>query len=453
MSTSLTLAGKEQLSRLWHLLTDPSAQVTVPDDQRKARILSTMLLIALPLAFGGVVAPLIVSGVPDLTQVPEFWFAVISCLILLIAYAFSRTAFYQLGALIAIVSTWIIVFLVLWLTPAKNQFGFFYLVVPVLLSGVFLSMRTTIIVAVINILGMYVFVFLSPDVTLIDISVSISFNLIMYPLMFLAFQQRALLETQRQKQNQEEELQAESLRMELDKERQLGELRNQFMTMISHEFRTPLATILSSSQILERYRDRMDYQKQMGYFNIISEQVHRLTHMIEDVLLLSRLAAGQIHLELANQNVVNFSRAIIGGMRVEPERIQLKVQGSDEIVYFDPTALEAILKKLLSNAVKYSANDSVVEVDLAPSKHGLHIVVGDHGIGIPPDDQVHLYEHFHRGSNISNIPGTGLGLSIVKHYVDLMQGQITVTSELDRGTTFEVNLPCPSSSNKPHTAQ
>lgn len=230
----------------------------------------------------------------------------------------------------------------------------------------------------------------------------------------------------------------------LQKERELSDLKSRFVSMTSHEFRTPLTTIQSSAELLERYRDRFSPEKQLTHLHRIQIAVDRMTQMLNDILILGKAEAGKLEFNPAPVDLVQFCRTLV-------EDLQLAVKNQNALVFscqcqcipsnVDEKLLRQILTNLLSNAIKYSPSGSTIEFSLTGLNNQAIFKIQDQGIGIPPEDQAHLFESFHRAKNVGTIEGTGLGLAIVKQCVDLHRGEIIVESEVGQGTTFTVILP------------
>lgn len=245
--------------------------------------------------------------------------------------------------------------------------------------------------------------------------------------------------TQRRKAEQE-------TRNALAQQKELNELRSRFVAMTSHEFRTPLAAILSSAELLGHYGERMALQERQEVLRTIESSVHRMANMLDRVLMLERADAGMLEFKPDALEWAAWLEALI-------DDIQLQWKASKCVLRTDwsalPTAarvdeklLRHVFSNLLSNAFKYSPAGGEV-LFRAELRDGAQLVfeVLDHGIGIPEAEQGHLFESFHRASNVGNISGTGLGLSIVKSAVDLHGGHITVDSAPGRGSRFTVSLP------------
>ncbi|BAY19069.1 two-component sensor histidine kinase [Anabaenopsis circularis NIES-21] len=236
----------------------------------------------------------------------------------------------------------------------------------------------------------------------------------------------------------------QELRIALEKEKELNELKSRFVSMTSHEFRTPLSTILSSSELLEHYRYKWTEEKQITHLHRIQAAVKRINEMLNDVLVIGKAEAGKLEYRPTAFDLVAYCTHIIEEAQLNQNNrccIYFSSQYSSISCCMDEKLLGHILHNLLSNAIKYSPEGSTVKLTLA-CEHGQAILeIQDRGIGIPPEDLPHLFESFHRAKNVGNILGTGLGLAIVKKCIDIHQGIITVTSSLGVGTTFTVTLP------------
>jgi PAS domain S-box-containing protein len=243
-----------------------------------------------------------------------------------------------------------------------------------------------------------------------------------------------------------ERKQAEAeIRKALEKERELRELKSSFVSMVSHEFRTPLATILVAAELLEHYSDQWTQEKKLTYLRRIQSTVKQLTQLLSDVLLIGKTEAGKIEFNPAPLNLVQFCCELV-------EELQFGVNSNQHAINFvsececlnacmDKKLLRHIFSNLLSNAIKYSPADGSVNFELSCQRGEAIFEIKDEGIGIPLEDQQRLFESFHRASNVGEIPGTGLGLAIVKTAVELHHGKIVVNSEVGVGTTFTVTLP------------
>ncbi|HEY9599220.1 MAG TPA: PAS domain S-box protein, partial [Cyanophyceae cyanobacterium] len=230
----------------------------------------------------------------------------------------------------------------------------------------------------------------------------------------------------------------------LHKEKELSELKSRFVSMTSHEFRTPLTTILGSAELLKHYSHNWTEEKKLLHFDRIHATVRHLTHMLDDMLLIGKTESGRLEFNPTPMDVVEFCHRLVEEFRVS-DRNQHKIilinQGQSAIAGMDEKLLRHVLGNLLSNALKYSPIGTTVRFELMLRGGRAIFQIQDQGIGIPPEDQESLFEPFHRARNVGKISGTGLGLAIVKRTVDLQGGVITVSSEVGIGTTFRVSIP------------
>ena len=225
----------------------------------------------------------------------------------------------------------------------------------------------------------------------------------------------------------------------------LAELRSRFVSMASHEFRTPLTSILAASQSLVRYIERMSVEQRLDRLAKIESEVQHMTGLLDDVLTIGKADAGKLEFEPARVDLKHLCEEIVAEAQTTAaatQRLLLACAADLAPVMVDPKLVRRILGNLLTNAVKYSPMDATVSCDVAV--HDGHPVfeVRDQGIGIPPEDQARLFEPFHRGTNVGKIPGSGLGLAITKKAVEIHGGTIVVESIVGKGTTFVVRLAC-----------
>lgn len=232
----------------------------------------------------------------------------------------------------------------------------------------------------------------------------------------------------------------------LKAEKELGELKTRFVTMASHEFRTPLSTILTSAFLLEKYNNTHESAKREKHIQRIKTAVADMRSILEDFLSLGKLEEGLIKATVVTVpaegcfGVINDIVHEMEGVFKPGQEVQCTYNGNGEVPV-DKQLLKNVLINLLSNASKFSPENSVIKVEVAVADNQLQIVVQDNGIGISREDLQHLFERFFRAKNAANIQGTGLGLHIVVKYLDLMNGTIDVESELNEGTTFTVRIP------------
>lgn len=234
------------------------------------------------------------------------------------------------------------------------------------------------------------------------------------------------------------------LTVALEKERELGELKNLFMTTISHEFRTPLATILTATELLERYDEKMNLEQRRERFVSIRQQVQHLTGMLKDITMVMQMQGNHLPLEAQALNLQQFCEGLVREVRTnDAGRHQFTLRLADTLddVTVDARLLRHILINLLSNAAKYSPPLTEIGLHLSRADDRLTFTITDQGIGIRPEDHARLFDPFFRGKNVGNISGTGLGLKIVKDCVALYRGDIRVESEEGKGTRFIITLP------------
>ncbi|MHB9012678.1 MAG: PAS domain S-box protein [Ignavibacteriaceae bacterium] len=241
------------------------------------------------------------------------------------------------------------------------------------------------------------------------------------------------------KQKEMEKITLEALK----KEKELNEMKTNFISMASHEFRTPLTTILASADLLEMYHNKWEEVKNIVYFKKIQDSVQYITSLLDEVLTISRSDRGKIDFNPSVVNLNDFCSKII-------EQIKLQASSNHNIIYdnklhyqniiSDTKLLNHILSNLLINAVKFSPNGGDVILSVEDDNEFIKFTVKDNGIGIPKEDVNNLFEPFYRAKNIGDIKGTGLGLSIVKRYVGIHNGEISLDSQLGKGTKFFVKI-------------
>jgi signal transduction histidine kinase len=242
------------------------------------------------------------------------------------------------------------------------------------------------------------------------------------------------------------------IRKALIQEKELSELKTRFITTASHEFRTPLGIISSSTGLLEDYDHKLDRPKKLKHWQRIQSAVKHMTTLLEDILLIYQTDAGKLECKRSSFDPIAFCYELLEELEISSNaegRFNLTIThadtnictGEEFLVFMDMKLVRQILTNLLSNAIKYTLGNSQVEFDVIFTTDTMTFKIADRGIGISDEDRVRLFQSFHRGNNVNNIPGTGLGLSIVKRCVDIHGGTIDLTSEIDVGTTFIVNLP------------
>jgi PAS domain S-box-containing protein len=236
----------------------------------------------------------------------------------------------------------------------------------------------------------------------------------------------------------------EGLRLALEKEKEVGELKSRFVSVASHEFRTPLATILATTETLTIYRERMDETQIDNRLGKIRHQVNHMREIMDDVLQLARIQARRIEFHPADSDLKALCQDIMEEFQSRAEyrdRIIFTGPAGPVMVWIDLHLMRQIISNLVSNALKYSPADTAIQFELSYDAERVRCRVVDRGMGIPPEDLKHLFEPFHRAGNVRGIAGTGLGLSIVHEAVLTHGGSIEVESEVGQGTTFTVLLP------------
>ena len=229
----------------------------------------------------------------------------------------------------------------------------------------------------------------------------------------------------------------------LNKEKQLNEIKSRFVSMASHEFRTPLSAVLSSAALLSKYTKEDDQGKRNKHIDRIKDSVKHLNDILEDFLSLGRLDEGRISADPHEFNLHEMMNETLTDVKVvlKPgQKFDFKYEG-EEKVYADKKLLRNILINLISNAAKFSQEDSPITISVNSNTEKSEITVADKGIGISKQDQERLFTMFYRASNVTNIQGTGLGLHIVKRYVDLMNGTVNLQSTLGKGTSITITFP------------
>lgn len=230
----------------------------------------------------------------------------------------------------------------------------------------------------------------------------------------------------------------------LEKEKELSQLQSRFFSMASHEFRTPLSTILISAQLLQHSNNECSKEKRIRNVQRIEAAAKHMIHLLNDILTINRAETGKLEFNATLLDLEKFCRNLVEEKKLSAGNQYTIIFGSQGLyknVYMDEKLLRSILLNLLSNAIKYSHVGGIVHFTLVGEQGEVIFRIRDEGIGIPPEDQQHLFEPFYRGKNVGTIAGTGLGLTVVKKCVDLHGGRITVASEVEVGTMCTVTLP------------
>lgn len=230
----------------------------------------------------------------------------------------------------------------------------------------------------------------------------------------------------------------------LTKEQELNELKSRFVSMASHEFRTPLSAILTSAILIGKQNGQGNEHKRERYLAQIEKNVKNLTVILNDFLSLSKLEEGKVEAKPERFNLVSFSKSLVKEANIglkKGQNIRVRTTNEELFVHLDIKLLSHIINNLLSNASKYSSEGSNIDFKILQKGENVVIQITDQGMGIPEEEQKHLFARFFRAKNVANIEGTGLGLNIVKQYTELMGGTIKFKSEINKGTTFSVGLP------------
>ncbi len=236
----------------------------------------------------------------------------------------------------------------------------------------------------------------------------------------------------------------EELNLALAKEKELNDLKSRFVSMVSHEFRTPLATILSSLSLVRKYQENNDQEKQEKHMARIKTSVNNLTDILNDVLSLSKLEEGKVTVSVEEMDITEFVNEVLQDVQSivkKGQKLNYEHTQGGKLASLDKKILRHILFNLVTNAIKFSPEDKPVIIHTSIINNKFFLSIRDQGIGISEEDQKHLFESFFRGENAVNIQGTGLGLNIVSRYVDLLEGTIQLESKLDEGTKFTIHIP------------
>jgi PAS domain S-box-containing protein len=249
-----------------------------------------------------------------------------------------------------------------------------------------------------------------------------------------------LQETLMQLQNSKEEL-----TKALSKEKELSDLKSRFVSMASHEFRTPLSTILSSASLVAKYTETAQQENRDKHINRIKTSVSNLTDLLNEFLSIGKIEDGKIIAHYSHFNLKELLETVCAEMQhlVKSGQLIKYTHHGNEVVYLDATLLRNVILNLLSNAIKFTPENGTIIINTIANDKEVTISVKDSGLGISKEDQEHLFERFFRGTNAANIQGTGLGLHIVSKYIELMDGQISYNSELEKGTEFIIKFTIP----------
>lgn len=236
----------------------------------------------------------------------------------------------------------------------------------------------------------------------------------------------------------------EEVSQSLEKEKELGQLKSRFVSMASHEFRTPLSSIQLSAVLIEKYSQQFSNANIEKHIGKIKNAVNNLTSILNDFLSLEKLEAGKVEPVYTSFDILKFAEEITEEMQLiakQNQHIIYQHTGTFSMVNLDQSLLRNCITNLVSNAIKYSGENTFIEFNTEINDNSLIVVIKDNGIGIPDEDQKHLFEAFFRAHNTGSIPGTGLGLNIVTRYARLMNGVIKFESKVNEGTSFTLTFP------------
>lgn len=247
-----------------------------------------------------------------------------------------------------------------------------------------------------------------------------------------------------QKSVNELQVAKETVSKSLEKEKELNQLKSRFVSMASHEFRTPLSSIQLSASLIDKYKLQNDASNISKHVSKIKNTVGNLTTILDDFLSLERLEAGKIEISLSKFDLVKLSEEITEEMQMmakKDQNIIYQHTGLQSMVLLDQNLLRNCIINLISNAIKYSGENTFIEFNTELSENNCTVTVKDNGIGIPEADHKHLFEPFFRANNTGNIPGTGLGLNIITRYAGLMGGEVNFSSQPNQKTIFSLIFP------------
>lgn len=445
-------SSQVNVGRLWHRLTEPADAITTLEDRRRARLLSALLVILIPLGtIGALIAPILLDPTYAPLDDPFFYVAAGGMLTLIIGYVVSRSTHYQVGAvlsLLAISGTSIGSVAVF---PQGTQTILIYLAVDVLLASLLLPLSGTIILAIVNLLAASMLPLFSPNINTGDMFQPIVFVVIFSFLIIVAANIR------QQDLNQIEE-QSRELAAAVEQARVANRLKDQFLATMSHELRTPLNAIIGFTEVMqmglagdipaqaERAIDRIHYNSE------------RLLKLIDDILDISKIEAGRIEIARRPLELDAMIKNIENTMRNQAEE-----KGLAFITEIDPSLppqllgdrqrIEQIMLNLASNAVKFTEEGSVTVSLKKLNDAEWSITVEDTGIGIPPHAQEIVFEKFRQvdGTSRRAYGGSGLGLAITRELALLMDGNVKLRSKPGEGSTFTITLPLTEIEGKGHS--
>jgi len=429
------------LRRSWY----PQRDIT-PDAQRSAALLRLMIQAMIVLSFVSIAVPVILGAVP--IEFTEYEAALVIfntiCLVLL---RFLPRIGYRAAAWVWIIFICLIIVWIAYPNKTLDELGMLsFFVLPLMLTNLFLDNRANLIIAGFSLALMIGLIVIVPEAPIGQLFEGPGALLVIITgLMLLARRHGDQIESDRR----DDAIAAEKLRAALDKQRAVNDLKSHLMRTVSHEFRNPLAAIRSSADLLHSYHLRMTEPQREAHFDTIFDQIARLTEMIDDITVLTKLQAENAPLNAQSFDVAALCMALLDEYRrrIASDHVYtLKIADAGDAeglraVNGDKGLLRMILDNLISNAAKYSPPGSDIALEVARQQEWLVFLVSDHGSGIALDDQARLYDEFFRGHNVGEQPGSGLGLKIVQDCVRLYNGSVSFSSVVGAGTTFTVRLP------------
>lgn len=245
--------------------------------------------------------------------------------------------------------------------------------------------------------------------------------------------------------NEALEIRVQERTAELVKVQEISQFKSEFVSMLSHDIRNPLNTILLAAGLLQNNGDKLPKEKKFSHFQLIRSAIKNMAQLLDEVSLIGRADAGKLYCEFHPLDLENFCRQLVEEAQLSAQQKNITLiftsVGNFGEALWDESLLRHILANLLSNAIKYSSSNTTVQFQLISQEKTVVFQIQDEGIGIPEEEQQRLFKPFCRASNVGTTPGTGLGLAIVKKCVETLNGEISVHSEIGIGTTFAVTLP------------
>lgn len=236
----------------------------------------------------------------------------------------------------------------------------------------------------------------------------------------------------------------EEVRKMLEKEKELSELKTRFVSMVSHEFRTPLTVIRSSAQLLKKYNDKLHEEDKKDYLDKMIKTVDYMKELIENVIFIGQSEGDRLNIRASEIDVSEFFREITKDVKLthdQDRKINISFDGDRRKAEFDSKIIRNIFVNILSNAMKYSNPSTPIDIEIVLNEKGLYFSVIDNGIGISEEEQEKIFDLFYRGKNVGSISGTGLGLAVVTTSLKKLNGNIEISSKLQKGSKFKVFIP------------